>query len=982
MAPLKNKKGKSKSTVNSGHIIFDDKYEKGGTFTLTGKTGSGAVETSVQNVSLGYESPPKKPRLHPPAPSAVPSTSASPSEKEKEKRSQKASVFMEEFLENFPRLLDHLLATEADERIGTPCRCAVDNPPARMVKCHDCFQSAPTCSNCFIASHALSPLHWAEKWNGTFFERVDISELGHVISLGHSGERCPHRLDNNKAINFILTDRNGIHKTKILLCDCIGAGDRFDQLMRADIFPGSVAQPTSGFTLNLLKDYHLQTVESKKSAYDFISALRRRTNNAFPADVPFLRVIRVFKALVMLKRSGQAHGIDALLPHRPKGSVIVPCFSCPEPGFNMEFDAPWVDDELRHVMTLFLTADGHFGLPRKEKIDDPDDVSLLAGRGIFPDDIQYTKYLAKVGDSPEKSTCAKLNAVDMQNKLKFRGCVITGVVAINCARHNFFRHGSMVDLQKGEKFANTDYALAQTLWLAQFIRWITLTYDINCQYGVKLVKRFEAHFPHLAHIAERLTLLIGKMHLRGHKEDCQYRYSLNYTESCGRVSGEAIEGSWGEAKQAGGSTKEMNHGHRHDTLTDFQNDWNMKKLQDLANYLYRQLQNARSVAPKMIAQFHGLCALYGKEKVEQWSKLSTKAEFKKGEWQSVYRYRDSAVPSQAAVFKNMLKADAKREAYKDGKLTTSIALFLNDGLKLRSKQRTIARAARRWNKHGDPSDLIELQQSRSRFALDLKKWRYTQQSVMPSIVDLVIHLKPDVPENEKLLLPSDLTADERQQHGLEDLACEELLLLEGEAHDALESVRQAIKYTTSLRSDKAKYARGQRLNLRAGTVVKQGEDKQNAAVTKYRHSRAAILRLGRSEADEMFPELKDSDLIMKDSTTKRKLGDSDRVQWFRARADMEAWVVEIEILEEEFRRTICGFEKMVAVWGRLASDSTKRGHSAYGMQKAAMYKRMADECRGKFVAASGAWPKDGQSLSDYIKARRPKMSFDFDDSGA
>lgn len=62
----------------------------------------------------------------------------------------------------------------------------------------------------------------------------------------------------------------------------------------------------------------------------------------------------------------------------------------------------------------------------------------------------------------------------------------------------------------------------------------------------------------------------------------------------------------------------------------------------LANYLYRQLKNARSVAPKMIVQFHGLCALYGKEKVEQWSKLSTKAEFKKGEWRSVYRYCDSA----------------------------------------------------------------------------------------------------------------------------------------------------------------------------------------------------------------------------------------------------------------------------------------------------------------------------------------------------
>lgn len=119
-------------------------------------------------------------------------------------------------------------------------------------------------------------------------------------------------------------------------------------------------------------------------------------------------------------------------------------------------------------MTLFMTADGHFGLPRKTKTDDPDDISLIEGRGIFPAEDRYQAYLKHAGISPEvlfhscyldadshkpikKSTCAKLNAVDMQNKLKFRGCTITGVVAVNCARHNFFRHGSMVDLQLGEK---------------------------------------------------------------------------------------------------------------------------------------------------------------------------------------------------------------------------------------------------------------------------------------------------------------------------------------------------------------------------------------------------------------------------------------------------------------------------------------------------------------------------------------------------
>lgn len=118
------------------------------------------------------------------------------------------------------------------------------------------------------------------------------------------------------------------------------------------------------------------------------------------------------------------------------------------------------------------------------------------------------------------------------------------------------------------------------------MRWVTLTYDINCQYCVHFLERLTKHFsPEIVDVARRVTFLIGKLHLRGHKEDCQYRYSLNYTKNCGRVAGEAIEGSWSEAKQAGGSTKEMNHGHRHDALTDYQNDWNFKKIQGLGESL-------------------------------------------------------------------------------------------------------------------------------------------------------------------------------------------------------------------------------------------------------------------------------------------------------------------------------------------------------------------------------------------------------------
>ena len=40
--------------------------------------------------------------------------------------------------------------------------------------------------------------------------------------------------------------------------------------------------------------------------------------------------------------------------------------------------------------------DGHFGLQRFSKVDDPDDVSLLQGTGFFPPDLDYNEYVRNV----------------------------------------------------------------------------------------------------------------------------------------------------------------------------------------------------------------------------------------------------------------------------------------------------------------------------------------------------------------------------------------------------------------------------------------------------------------------------------------------------------------------------------------------------------------------------------------------------------
>jgi len=75
---------------------------------------------------------------------------------------------------------------------------------------------------------------------------------------------------------------------------------------------------------------------------------------------------------------------------------------------------------------------------------------------------------------------------------------------------------------------------------------------------------------------------VPSLHILGHNEDCQIRYSLAYAEGVGRTHGEGIETCWAEQNQTGGMTKEMNAGHRHDTLNDFSGDWNWQKTQQMS----------------------------------------------------------------------------------------------------------------------------------------------------------------------------------------------------------------------------------------------------------------------------------------------------------------------------------------------------------------------------------------------------------------
>ncbi|KDQ53998.1 hypothetical protein JAAARDRAFT_136458 [Jaapia argillacea MUCL 33604] len=243
---------------------------------------------------------------------------------------------MKDLIDAILELEGFLLECDAYQPLQPKCQCG--QPPT--VRCIDCLNSVYWCSACIVKLHQSSLLHWVEEWNGSFFERRGLDELGLVIGLGHGGDLCSHRPKKDAGISVVVVHTNGVHRREVVPCHCAGHLPFHQQLLRAHYFPATLKQPSTVFTFSLLNHFHLSTLQSKVTAYDYFIVLKHLSNNAFPASVPeryheLLCVICIWRYLMHRKHSGHIHGIDDVLPHCKKGSLVPRCYACPEPHFNM-----------------------------------------------------------------------------------------------------------------------------------------------------------------------------------------------------------------------------------------------------------------------------------------------------------------------------------------------------------------------------------------------------------------------------------------------------------------------------------------------------------------------------------------------------------------------------------------------------------------------------------------------------------------------
>lgn len=216
------------------------------------------------------------------------------------------------------------------------------------------------------------------------------------------------------------------------------------QLLRTRLYPATVQNPATASTFRTLERFHLLSFESKCSAYEFYHSLSRETDNTglYQTRVcfydfilyagsdngiqdrysEFLRMIRGWRHLKMLKRTGRGHdpgGVNTTI----QGACAVLCPACPHPGKNLPSNWRDVPKNERYGLScnsilnthphtlhswkyaLFIAMDANFRMRRKKVSSELKDPSLSRGFAYFVDNVPYISHLLEYASEKQEVRC-------------------------------------------------------------------------------------------------------------------------------------------------------------------------------------------------------------------------------------------------------------------------------------------------------------------------------------------------------------------------------------------------------------------------------------------------------------------------------------------------------------------------------------------------------------------------------------------------
>ncbi|KAF7358779.1 CxC2 domain-containing protein [Mycena sanguinolenta] len=698
------------------------------------------------------------------------------------------------------------------------------------VRCRDCFGGELYCTECSVRRHENVPLHIVDLWDGTFFKRSSLKELGLRIQFGHAGCVRPQRGHED----FVVLDLGYIHRVAVDFCGCTRRsemGDHRIQLLRRGWFPAMHDMPKTAATFRILDFFHMQTLQGKTTMFDFYTSLEKLTNASGTSDAPppkryreFLRMTHAYRNLLMLKRAGRGHELGGVNATQP-GELAIQCPACPRPGG--EFARGMGERPLRSrgkarrfLYILFMALDACFRLKRRLVSSDLRDPGLGTGWAYFVENEPYRQYLLTVTDQNEAT------ALDYANTKFSRGYSATGVGMGVCARHEFVQPNGVGDLQKGER-TNTP-GLRKSF------------HTTSLASGGRSWSHASSSFPakmRLAIVLKLLHFAIPKMHIHSHTLACQLAFSLNYLLGAGQTDGEGIERPWANIGGVASSTREMGPGSRRDVLDDHWGFWNWTKLTTIGALLRRRLDNAKQELEAQTGAFEMFSAEQA-DRVPEWEAMA------------------QAFDADPKTAKNPYEIKARH--------------ITEAEVKLKFAEEEQASAAR-----GVPSlhDVQPEQFHICRFgpggaaapragACRAEESGKLQATYTPGALQALARIAPnpdELPEDTPLMLPSALSPAEHESGCVAGVHLIEVLARDAQCSEALVRLRNQLHVKSRLLRYKEIQARHQGANTRSRTLVARNESKIRLHSERYQAAWDALRRL-RPEGETGWRQLRREDV--------------------------------------------------------------------------------------------------------------------------
>ena len=121
----------------------------------------------------------------------------------------------------------------------------------------------------------------------------DMSDEADELSDEYPADRHQHSETSGSSAHLghrsklIIVASTGVFKRWIRWCHCAKSSDQYVQLLlRAKLFPASFKNPKTAFTFDVLDHFRLDALECNTAAMNFMSKIRRMTDEAFPSRVP------------------------------------------------------------------------------------------------------------------------------------------------------------------------------------------------------------------------------------------------------------------------------------------------------------------------------------------------------------------------------------------------------------------------------------------------------------------------------------------------------------------------------------------------------------------------------------------------------------------------------------------------------------------------------------------------------------------------